>query len=353
MRGRDDLSRCPPARSRARPSTLEHLRVARRRPVPCLAAYVPPPSSSARSLFGSPRVWQAAVVALSAALGRDAGAEPSAEDEARARSLFASGALAYAAGRYDDAISLFQSGDSLAPRPAFSYNLAVAYEGKRESARALEHYRSYLRRGPRPEERATITTEIRRLERLLASRGVQQVTIRSVPVAELSLDGRTVGTSPWTGELSPGRHHVEVRPPGADSFRSSFELPADRAVDVRVARQEVPSQPLVRSFAWAFLGLSATAATMGTVLGFVALDRKRALDENCGRSCGPGFEADLTALQTTRNIAFVSIAFALAGAATTVVLFTRPDNVSPTIELSLVPPTDGRDGAYGSVRATF
>ncbi len=277
--------------------------------------------------------------------------------EGRARSLFERGAEAYAQGRFDEAISLFQTGDRLAPRAAFSYNLAVAYEGKGETARALEHYRNYQRRGVKDGEREAIELEVTRLEKALAFRGVQQVSIHVTEVSTLVVDGKEVGASPWTGELVPGTHELTVRPAGKAPIATEFELPGTRAVDVNVDTSKAgKTQSFEKPLAWALLGVTGAAVTAGAVLGGIALDRKSSLDERCGASgdsCPAGSEGDIETFRTTRTLSYVSFGLAAASAVGAVVLFVRDASDEPTTEVSFSPFDPATQGFHVSLSHSF
>jgi len=296
-------------------------------------------------------VWPVTLPAV--AMGQESEAAP----EDRARVLFQRGAEAYGQGRYDEAISLFQTGDRLAPRAAFSYNLAVAHEGKGEQARALEHYRNYQRRGPKPEERDAIVKEIRRLEKVLADKGVQQVTIHVTQVASLVVDGKEVGVSPWTGELAPGGHDLVVRPTGAEPISTSFELPHTRAVDVRVDTSKASSgRTFQKPLAWALVGVTGAAATAGAVLGAIAWDTKSGLDDSCGPNgdnCPAGSEGEIDTFRTTRTVSYVSFGLGAATAIGAVVLFAKDASDAPTTEVSVMPYDPAAQGVYVSLRQSF
>lgn len=296
-------------------------------------------------------VWAVTLPAIAS------GQESEAAPEDRARVLFQRGAEAYGQGRYDEAISLFQTGDRLAPRAAFSYNLAVAYEGKGEKARALEHYRNYQRRGVKPEDRDAIGNEIRRLERVLSDQGVQQVTIHVTQVASLEVDGRDVGVSPWTGELPPGDHDLVVRPTGVEPISTSFELPGTHAVDVRVDTSKASAgRSFQKPLAWALVGVTGAAVTAGAVLGAIAWDTKSGLDDSCGPNgdnCPAGSEGEIDTFRTTRTVSYVSFGLAAATAIGAVVLFAKDASDAPTTEVAVVPYDPGSQGVYVSLRQSF
>lgn len=313
--------------------------------------------SAKRAARGVSRLVGAAMVSmLGVSLAATSHAQELAPEEG-ARVLFAKGSEAYAAGRYDDAIAMFESGDRLSPRAAFAYNLAVAYEGKGDAARALEHYRDYRRRGPKPEEAAMIQADIERLESVLRARGVQQVTIYASPGAAIMVDGAWVGASPWTGELAPGEHAVVVRSSGGEPVSTSVETPADRAVDINIDTTFTPAlRSYQRPLGWTLLGVTGVSATAGTVLGALALDRMNSLDEVCGTTsdrCPKGSEDAIDGFRTMRTLSYVSFGVAAASAVGTVVLFALPDGSEPAIEVSLHPYDPLFEGAHVTFRQNF
>lgn len=151
--------------------------------------------------------------------------DPPGGDRASAQSRFEQAVQAYRDQRFQEAIDLFLAADRLAPRPALAFNVARAYEKLHEPARALQYYRDYLRRGPDAANVEEVKTRVRELEAELAKRGEQQITVRSEPPgAVLSIDGAPRGTTPWTGELPIGTHHVDVEHEQYQSRRVSVTL---------------------------------------------------------------------------------------------------------------------------------
>lgn len=165
--------------------------------------------------------------------------EPSTEALDRAKALFNEGAAAYKAARYDDAVERFLEADRIAPSSALSYNVARAYEKLNEEARALQYYRDYLRRGPAAQNSDEVRKRILELEGLLSSRGVQQLTVSSEPSgATVRVDGRLVGTTPWTGELAPGKHQLVVSKSGHAEQSRAVDLPLAKATYVELSLPE-------------------------------------------------------------------------------------------------------------------
>ena len=187
------------------------------------------------SLLERVRVFSlfAALVA-SAASARAQSTAPATDPRNDAKALYDQGAGAYREGRYARAIELFLAADALAPSAPLSYNVARAYEKLGDSAKALRYYRDFVRRTPPSAEANEAREAVAKLELRLLERGVQQVTVRSEPNAELSIDGRPLGSTPWTGELAPGAHRLVLTRAGFVAIARPFELSKEHALDVDV-----------------------------------------------------------------------------------------------------------------------
>jgi len=161
-----------------------------------------------------------------------------------ARRHYDAGVAAYSAARFEEAVSEFLAADRLAPRAALSYNIARAYDQLDDVAQALRFYRDYLRRDPRAPNAPETRTRMRELESALAAKGVQQVSVRSEPSgAELRVDERVVGTTPWAGELAPGTHRLTVNLKGYPELSRAFELTARESLEVELRLDETTAPP--------------------------------------------------------------------------------------------------------------
>jgi tetratricopeptide (TPR) repeat protein len=176
-------------------------------------------------------------------LAQAADAPPAAEDTAatdarrtQAKTRYEEGAAAYAAGRFKDAVDLFLAADRLAPSAPLSFNIARAYEKLGDDSGALRWYRDYLRRAPDAANASDVKGLVEKLEDRLSKKGVQQLSVMSTPEgATVSIDDRPVGVTPWTGDLLPGRHRVELSLRGFEENTLEVELAAHRSQDVSVA----------------------------------------------------------------------------------------------------------------------
>ncbi len=132
------------------------------------------------------------------------------------------------------------------PSPTLSFNAALAYEKLKDSAGSLRFYREYLRQKPDAQDKATVQARIVEHEKRLKARGVQQVSILSIPeAATVIIDDQPVGVTPWTGEIFPGRHALRLRREGYADVTQEFELPEHKAIDISVtlelARDATPA----------------------------------------------------------------------------------------------------------------
>lgn len=163
-------------------------------------------------------------------------------DAARKEAMrkYEEGSKAFQEKRYKDAIDLFLAADEAVPNADLAYNTSLAYDAMGDAANALRWAREYLRRSPNADDRADVEKRIGKLEQRLKEKGVQQVTVLSTPAAAtVYIDDRAVGVTPWTGELLPGSHRVEVRLDGYEKANQLFELRPDRALDVKVEMKAV------------------------------------------------------------------------------------------------------------------
>lgn len=157
-------------------------------------------------------------------------------ENAAARKAFESGAQAYREGRYQDAVQFFLQAYEEDRKPALIYNAAQAYEKAGDTPNALRSYRRFLRLAPDADDRPTVELRVKNLEARLREQGVQQVSVFSTPEgASVELDGKPAGKTPWSAEISPGRHVIVLRYEGLPDVTKEFMLAADRSLELDVA----------------------------------------------------------------------------------------------------------------------
>jgi tetratricopeptide (TPR) repeat protein len=218
-----------------------------------------------------------------------------------ARERFQAGVRAYEEGRYRDAIDLLLEADRSMHSPAFAYNIGLAYEAMQDQASALRWFRAYLREAPDTEDRAAVEKRIGALEEALQKRGIQQATVLSSPEgATVTFDGKPLGVTPWTGELVPGRHRLELTLRGHERIERYIEVLAHRAQDYSFQLQVATAQPpstvpaappseapvtteskLSRVSPWTWTALTASTLVLGGALVF-EISRAKAEDDARG-----------------------------------------------------------------------
>lgn len=242
-------------------------------------------------------------------------------DEAslKARTRFDDGLSAYQQGQYRAAIEHFKEADRLAPSARLSFNIALVYERMNDAPNALAAYRDYLRRAPDTDNAAETSLRIAELELELQRTGVQQLTVLTHPPgATVRIDDVSRGVTPWTGELPPGSHRLELQASGYSDSTQVFELPSRHAVDIRFELVPMRAAPVERAplpslnvstadpaesgprwWTWAAFGGSA-ALLLGA--GVIELSR-RDLEEDLKRPERDQFEtADTYATMNSRRV---------------------------------------------------
>ena len=240
-----------------------------------------------------------------------AAAGPS-DGAARALDRFREGAAAYDEGRYADAIELFLEADRLATDPAFAYNTARTYERMGDRSNALRWYREYRRRAAGAADLVLVAATITKLEQGLARKGVQQISVLSEPSgATVSLDERPVGVTPWSGDLAPGHHDVDLRLSGYEAVSAPFELEPNHSRDLRFVLHEDDPLPVPLALPWVTLGLGAAglAAALGCELAGSSAERD-------ARGAGTAAEA-ADATGRAQDLRLAARVLGVAGAAVT------------------------------------
>jgi hypothetical protein len=185
----------------------------------------------------------AALLVTPRAGAQDAPSEQGQADARRseAKARYERGVEAYSAGRFKDAVDHFLAADQLSPSAPLSFNIARAYEKLGDDSGALRWYRDYARRAPSAPNIADVSALVTRYEERLAKKGVQQLTVLSTPSgATVTIDAAPVGVTPWTGDIPPGHHKVELTLRGYGDSTTELELGADHAQDLNVRLTEAP-----------------------------------------------------------------------------------------------------------------
>ncbi|MBX3162430.1 MAG: PEGA domain-containing protein [Deltaproteobacteria bacterium] len=147
-----------------------------------------------------------AILALLLAFGGVARAD----DRELARKEFAAGQAADARKDWQTAIEHYLRANDLMPHPFALFNIATDYERLGKLREATTWYERYLAAS----EDANDKQKVMKLMREIALRPAA-ITVRSIPAgAQVKIDDRPVGTTPYTGQLGGGFHRVTVEHEG-------------------------------------------------------------------------------------------------------------------------------------------
>lgn len=171
--------------------------------------------------------------------------EPAAADpNAKAKELFASAQKLYAQARYTEAIAKFEEAYLARPHPVILFNIGKCWEQLGETAKALRSYRDYLRLSPDATDKETVSDAVANLERRLKEKGVQQLLVFADPQnARIEVDGKVLGTSPSSVELTAGNHTLAVKLDGYEPVERAFVMSVQRATEMTITLRPVGSKP--------------------------------------------------------------------------------------------------------------
>jgi len=294
-----------------------------------------------------------------------------------ARSQYRQGVDAYRSGHYRESIDYFLEADRLSPSALLSFNIALAYEKIDDAAAALRWYRDYLRRAPDAKDRQSVEASIHGFEGRLAAKGVQQITVMSNPAgATVLVDDQPVGVTPFTTEVPPGAHRVELRRDGYETKTQPIDVPPDRATDVQLTLEAtsrssqpspvVPIAPAAPAAATqpgpaephrggapfttiGIVGIAAGGAALGGALTFELLRRSAESDAKSERT-QVGFADRVDTMQGRQTAARVFLGAGIVLAATGGVLlyFGQKSQSETGVSVGCVP-----GGCASSVRGRF
>lgn len=184
----------------------------------------------------------------------DAGAGPSPQDKAAARSLFDQGRALVKAGNYGQACPKFEESYKLEAGIGTSFNLADCYERIGKTASAWSGFleaASLARIGGQVQREKVARDRAKDLEPRLSRLVIEVAKGGDVDGFEVRRDGTSIGKGVW-GQgvpVDPGEHAVEASAPGRKSWRTTVVLAGDGAsitvtVPLLAAEQEATPAPV-------------------------------------------------------------------------------------------------------------
>ena len=122
--------------------------------------------------------------------------------------LYKSAVQDFKTGQYQSALEKFRRVNEKRPDPVLELNMGRCYEKLGDYRSALVHCKIAL--GHRNTSTKTRKTAAKCVENAETKLAPAQLTIRSIPsLAQVSIDGKEVGKTPWSGEVEPGRRQID------------------------------------------------------------------------------------------------------------------------------------------------
>ncbi len=262
----------------------------------------------------------------------------------QAKPSFTAGREAREAGRYLEALRLFQESDAIYRSETLGalYNIALCEENLKRTAAAYLHYREFLRNVKTTSEQddrlAPAQAAIRAME--ASASGIRFVGLLELPPRTTTLlDDVPLGplTSQTDYPAEPGKHIVVVRESERPAQRFTVMVALDKRaqVDVRPVPGE-PGRPL-RTVGFVLGGVGLGSMLAGAITGSLALAKYNDLSKQCGGDkCTIAVdqnEVDRGQRLTHASTATFVIGGALVAAGVTMILLTP----SKSKEVALAP----------------
>lgn len=170
-------------------------------------------------------------------LPTDASGEASSAVRDQAQQRFHRGVELINQERWEEGLVEFEESYRVFPTQAALFNRALCLRllrRYREAMDALVEYRSRYASSVSPERMAEVDTELHTLERLI---GRITVVLEGPSSAEIYVDGRRAGAAPTLRPLvvAPGRHDVEIRAVGFQTYRQTVTISSGDEMNVRAA----------------------------------------------------------------------------------------------------------------------
>lgn len=291
-------------------------------------------------------------------------AAPAADDTARAGALFRSATALYEAGKFREAAEAFEAAYRLRPHGTIHYNVAQCRDRLGEWPAALRAYSDYLREVPGATDRVAVRAAMKRIEGKLAATGVMALLVYTDPPgAEVQVDGRPRGRTPFHTVLPPGPYALALALDGRARVEQEVTIPADVSLALEVVlapaspsmttpplvpaaapdstpnlRATPPAAPLVagaplgeapkpvapranrRLWTWVAAGAAVAALSAGVYQGLEARDAESKLRDGTFHPDADGLADDAKTKSRTANVLY-GVAGAAAAAGVTLFFF--------------------------------
>ena len=303
---------------------------------------------------------------------------PSPSDQALAQTLFDEAVQLMDQGKYGDACPKLAESQKLDPGGGMLLNLGLCREKEGKLASAWVAYNASLSQAikdHRTEREATARQRIGIIEGSLAKIVVLvSAGARATPGLEVLLDGTPVRAAAW-GLVTPidrGSHELVATANGKEPWKSVIVVPSDgmsvqaevpELVDVKVAAPGAPpvppvvgrpatGMPLQVFGGWVSISVGGAILVAGSILGGIAVDRRKRSDAECPNEQCTQRGVDLNEqAKTFAWLADVGIGIGLVGVGAGIVLVLTAPKKPAQSAVRVVPmlgPSGGGLGAIGT-----
>jgi tetratricopeptide (TPR) repeat protein len=156
----------------------------------------------------------------------------------------ARGMAAFGAGRYEAAVSALESAYRLNRTPQTLYQIALAYAAMGQPAKALESYQSFVNVADSQKDAVNLAAAKSEIVRI--NREVGHFAVRVSPSnANIQIDGHAAAILNSEIWMLPGKHTIEIRAPGYDSYKQTLDVQTGRySLEINLRQPNSPPSEL-------------------------------------------------------------------------------------------------------------
>lgn len=152
----------------------------------------------------------------------------------------------YEQGRFDEALTAFQSAYKLFAHPDVLYRVAECQERLGEDAAAIASYEMFLRQVPDAKEAMRIRGTIKILQQRLDKRMQAEIAVRTEPEgAEVIVNGKSLGVTPLQAPLSAGTYQVLVKLKDHNVIDETVKVEQGKTLALRYKLQPKNTSPVI------------------------------------------------------------------------------------------------------------
>ncbi|HEX7604408.1 MAG TPA: hypothetical protein VF316_22470 [Polyangiaceae bacterium] len=298
---------------------------------------------------------------------------PSASDQALAQTLFDEAVQLMDHGKYGDACPKLAESQKLDPGGGTLLNLGLCREKEGKLASAWVAYNASLSQAikdHRTEREATARQRIGIIEGSLAKIVVLvSAGARATPGLEVLLDGTPVRAAAW-GLVTPidrGSHVLVATAPGKQPWKSVLVVPSDglsvqaevpELLDAKAAAPSAPSvvekpatgMALQVFGGWVSISVGGAILVAGSILGGIAIDRRKQSDAECPNERCTQRGVDLNEqAKTFAWLADVGIGIGIAGVGAGIVLLLTAPKKPAQSAVQVIPMLGPNGGGLGAI----